>query len=252
MPVLPNLEGKTSPSPVHLLFSGGRDSSLAACLLLSHGLAVHLLTGRSGTESGGELTELRLGELRAAFPHAALEHSYMNTTGMFREIAIRDIEQDFAAYRHNMILVGAKIALIAEGILSCLAAGATRLADGSAGYQSDFGEQRRVALSRFGAFCSGYGISFVTPVAGYESELEVKRHLTVFGMTSKSLEATSIFGDSFSRPSDEVVAAYIDEKIAVARQLIALRLGDRGLGCGLRAETSGEVSPPLTHRRSAV
>lgn len=214
-------------APVHILFSGGRDSSLAACLLTARGHEVRLLTGRSGTEAGANLTELRLAELRAAFPQSPFDHAYLNTTGMFREIAIIDIERDFAKYRHNMILVGAKIALISEAILHCLAANGSTLADGSTAYQSDFGEQRPLALARLSEFCRRSGIKFLTPVSSYDSELAVRRDLVAFGLTSKSLEAVSIFGDSFSRPSDQAVEDYIGEKLVIAERLIALRLGGR-------------------------
>ena len=49
------------------------------------------------------------------------------------------------------------------------------------------------------------------------------------GVTNKSLESVSIFGDSFSEPSDSIVNEYIESKLPLCEKYLAdmnkLRVG---------------------------
>lgn len=208
---------------IAVLFSGGRDSSLAACLLAASGSEVLLLTGRSGTEAGGELTEIRTRELIEALGSKILAHEYLNTRASFREIAISQIEHDFRKYGKNLILLGATLALLTEAVVFCLNRGIHRIATGVVGYQGGYGEQRPCATDQFRRFLARYDIEYVTPVFDYASEDDVKYDLASFGVTTKSLEAVSIFSDSFSEAPDEVIVAYLEAKAAMAHGIINLR-----------------------------
>jgi hypothetical protein len=183
-----------------------------------------LLTGRSGTESGPNLTDVRVEELRAALSDSFGSHVYLNTRAAFRAIAIANIERDFQDFSKNLVLLGATLALVAEATVYCVKSGITVLASGAAKYQSTYAEQREVAVDIFREFLSEYGIRYEVPVYGYDTELQVKYDLFAFGVSTKSLESNSIFADSFSMPEDDTVKAYLESKLSVARDHINLRL----------------------------
>ena len=39
-----------------------------------------------------------------------------------------------------------------------------------------------------------------------------------FGLSSKSLEGVSIFGDAFSEPTEQIVAEYIQDKLSICEE----------------------------------
>src|SRR6266545_4501134 len=79
---------------VAILFSGGRDSSLAACLLAIKGYQVHLLSFISGLGVKGEVSEYRVQELIERFPQNIVGRVRLPTFGIVRKIAILNIEND--------------------------------------------------------------------------------------------------------------------------------------------------------------
>ncbi len=72
-----------------------------------------------------------------------------------------------------------------------------------------------------------FGIQYRSPIyESSQSEEDVKYRLLQLGISTKSLEGISIFGDSFSAPSDETVFAYLHEKAPVALNIIKFLSGD--------------------------
>lgn len=104
---------------VAVLFSGGRDSSLAACLFALKGYRVHLLSFVSGIGIKSDISDYRYNELHTRFPHHILGRESIPIFGLFRKIAIVNIEEDFAKYKVNLILVGEKMAMHAAAIVYC-------------------------------------------------------------------------------------------------------------------------------------
>lgn len=212
-----------SPSPESatlVLFSGGRDSSLAACLLATAGRRVHLLTCDNGVCIGGDLSQHRYVELQAALRQRLDGRTVASTMGLFRRVALQDIEADFARFGKNLILLGSQLATHTEGIVHCLDRGLRSMAAGSTRYQAHFPEQMDVARDRLRAFCGEFGVEYLLPVADFASEDEVKYRLLDYGVSTKSLEAVSIFSDTFSEPTAEQVSDYIQLKLPICREYI--------------------------------
>lgn len=84
---------------VAVLFTGGKDSSLVACLEASKGNNVHLLTGVSGIGIKSELSEIRVKELIERFPNVVIERHFLSTSALLRKIAIKDIEKDILKWK---------------------------------------------------------------------------------------------------------------------------------------------------------
>lgn len=100
-----------------------------------------------------------------------------------------------------------------------------------------------MAKEHFIKFLSDYGIEYNSPV--YElatSSEEVKYRLLQLGLSTKSLEGISIFGDSFTTPDDETILNYLREKDEIAREIVAFLEGDLTAGGGKEHEvaTSGD------------
>jgi hypothetical protein len=77
------------------------------------------------------------------------------------------------------------------------------------------------------SFCEHYSVEFITPVAQYRSSSDVGEALLAHGISTKSLEGFSIFSDTFSDPSEDVVESYILDKLphcyAYAEEMIRIR-----------------------------
>jgi 7-cyano-7-deazaguanine synthase in queuosine biosynthesis len=212
-----------------VLFSGGRDSSLAAILLAARGIGVHLLTCDNGATIHGEVTRHRVEELRAAFDDRIRGWVIHPTHALFRQVALIHIERDFATYQVNLVVLGSQLATLTEGILYCLEHGITSLAVGFTAYQSHFAEQTPVAISLFEDYCNGFGIRFLTPTRDRASADSVRESLLAYGVSTKSLEGFSIFSDTFSDPSPEQVDAYIREKLPLCRAHVRSMLQAKGI-----------------------
>lgn len=182
------------------------------------------MTAQTGGTIPTEIVEHRVSELRAAFPDIEIEWRKRPCSGIFRRIAIADIEADFVRFSVNLILVGHHLAVQAEGLVLCAELGAERLLVGSSSYQaSEYAEQSPEALDFFRAFCARHGVALETPVRDYASLDDVKFALLDFGVTTKSLEAVSLFADSFSPPSAQTVREYLAVKATLADAYVELR-----------------------------
>ncbi|MFJ8826958.1 hypothetical protein ACIREE_34955 [Streptomyces sp. NPDC102467] len=209
-----------------ILFSGGRDSSLAACLEANAGRDLLLMTARTGATIETDVVPLRVGEIVRSFPAVSVEHHLTHSAGIFRRVAIADIESDFATYRTNLILLGHQMAIQCEGIALALHRNIKRVVSGFSSYQAhEYMEQIPEAVAFSREFFQSYGLQFETPIEPYGTLDDVKFQLLDFGVTTKSLEAVSLFADSFSVAETDAVTAYMESKLDVCRSYIKLKTG---------------------------
>jgi hypothetical protein len=207
--------GKSEDLPVvAVMFSGGRDSSLAAVIYCTRGSRVQLLRFMTGFGIPSLLPEIREAELRNRFDDKILPTPEpIGVYGLVRRIAVAEIEDDFRLFDgKNLILLGEKLALQAASIVYCLNNGIEVLADGTSGYQAEMPEQRNTAIEFFQDLAQCYGVRYETPVKSATSSDEVKYSLLEAGISTKSLEGISMFADSFSMADDDTVRAYLEFK----------------------------------------
>lgn len=212
---------------VAVLFTGGKDSSLVACLEASKGNNVHLLTGVSGIGIKSELSEIRVKELIERFPNVVIEIHFLSTSALLRKIAIKDIEKDILKWKCNLVLLGDKMAIHAAATAYCIQNGITKLLDGVVKYQDELVEQKIIAMEMLKNFEKEYNITYESPIYEFGDKKAVKYALLEFGISNKSLEGVSIFGDSFTEPDDSVIKEYIEDKIHYCREHIDLLLGNK-------------------------
>ncbi|KGX91128.1 hypothetical protein N781_05425 [Pontibacillus halophilus JSM 076056 = DSM 19796] len=226
---------------VAVLFTGGRDSSLVACLEALQGREVHLLTCNSGIGIGSELSQIRVDQLMDKFPNEIKGRTILPTYGLFRSIAIEHLEEDFRRFGINLVLLGDKLAIHAAATVYCLQNGITRIVDGCVGYQEDLAEQKEASIELLKDFERQYGIDYESPIYHYGSQDDVKYALLTLGLSSKSLEGVSIFGDAFSEPTNEQVTEYITGKLPICENHIEWMTNTASL-----VERTKYVSPKLT------
>jgi hypothetical protein len=209
---------------VVVLFTGGRDSSLVVSLYANKMQFVHLITSNNGTVINSKISNYRYKELRERFGSHIVNRAIIPSHGLFRRVALANIESDFKKYHKNLILLGDQLSIHTHAILYCIANGIKELASGFVSYEKEFAEQNLTAISLLKAFVNEYGINYYTPIYNYKSIDEVKYRLLDFGISTKSLEGFSIFADSFSVPSEKVVGMYIKEKLSICKEYIDFKL----------------------------
>lgn len=225
-----------SVKPQLVMFTGGRDSTLAACYLMLQGIPVHLWSGNSGCSLHRGILAHRVDELRGRFGDLVVDHTVADISGAFRSIAIENLESDILKYRKNLVLLGEKLAIHAHLVDFCHRNGINTINDGITHYQMEFPEQRQVAKAFLVEMMAQYDINYQSPIYEFaQSADDVKYRLLQLGISTKSLEGISIFADSFSTPSDEVILAYLREKAPLAQNIVRFLSGETLLTPALKA-----------------
>jgi hypothetical protein len=206
-----------SASPVAVLFSGGRDSTLAALLCHRAGSFLHLLSFDSGMGYGGELREVRIREFARVLGPASYIWHIIPNYGLVREICFAAIERDISEDGCQQILLGESLAMVARAIAYCLVHNIPTIVSGAAGYQQFYPEQQPEAMDFFGMLCAEFGLRLEAPVLTYNSEQAVKDELLMAGLSSKSLEASTILADLDRGGSASAIMPYLKRKLSITR-----------------------------------
>lgn len=207
-----------------VLFSGGRDSSLATCKLAERGNLLYLLNFDNGATIEKEVTKIKFEELRKRYPDNIVHFAQKAIFGLFRKLALENIEKDFLKHKTNLICLGCKLASHVEAIIYGVENSISIIADGYNRYQAnEFMEQRAEAIEIIKNFCSEYGILYINPIYNYESKKTVKYSLFEHGISFKSLEGSCLFGDTASIPSKQDVISYIYDRLQICREYIKAR-----------------------------
>ncbi|KAB7899007.1 hypothetical protein GA565_19945 [Rouxiella sp. S1S-2] len=209
------------------MFTGGRDSTLAACYLMLQGIPVHLYSANSGCSLHRGILAHRVDELKNRFGELVVAHTVEDISGTFRSIAIENIEGDILKYRKNLVLLGEKLAIHAHLIDFCRRHDIDVINDGITHYQQEFPEQRLVAKEYLVDLMQEFSIQYNSPIYEFaQSSDDVKYRLLQLGISTKSLEGVSIFGDSFTTPSDDTIISYLREKTPLALNIVKFLSGE--------------------------
>lgn len=206
---------------ISLLFSGGRDSSLACSVLARQGYHIHLLTFNNGATASNNLIEYRISELQALFPKQIIGWERIPSYGLFKKIALSRIEQDFQNYKINLICLGCKLAMHTKALQYSISHDINILASGNTKYQSNWSEQNPVAINILEGFCKKFGVEYINPIYNLlDSEDQAKEMLYDMGFSPKALEATCLFGSTFSDAPESVIIKYLEEKIPLCEEYL--------------------------------
>lgn len=160
-----------------LMFSGGRDSTLAAVRLHNSGHAPILVTITSDHLTGIGAVFQRLAELKKQLPLDTRWLTVVQPTELKTDTSF--YEQTCLSCHHAYVVVAAAIALSRN---------AKCLAFGYAGYQNGWPEQTPLAVERLAAVMKSLGIELLLPVYDLASRLETTEELRRYGLATESLE----------------------------------------------------------------
>lgn len=216
-------EVKHNGEAAALLFSGGIDCSLVALMLRKEGYFVHLLHYEHGANISNGLHRIRVDELKQVTGSDKIILKELSHRGLFRKVALVNMEQDFAKYKTSMICLGCRLAMHMETIVYCLQNDIHTVADGSVKYQNDFPEQNGIALEKFRKLYQQYDIEYITLLADVESAKDVKYQLLDNGISIQSMEDTCLFSNTFSEASEEAIGEFLDERLQECNDYIKER-----------------------------
>jgi len=200
-----------------LLFSGGRDSSLACIELAKQDYTLYLLTFDNGAILNLNYSNQRYKELKKLLPNKIKSRIVLPSFGLFKEISLKGLENDFSKYKKNLICMGCKLTMHVLSLSYCIEKNIKNIADGYTEYQKDYMEQRPEVISEIKKLHSEFGVRYLNPVYDVTDVKEIKKRLMIAGLSPESMEGSCLFGDTFSVPSTEILMAYLKEKIELCR-----------------------------------
>jgi hypothetical protein len=167
----------TSSSTCVLLFSGGRDSTLAAIRLARSFSRIVLVTVKSPYMTGASKLELRLEELKRVL---SVQCEWLLVPEK-RLLANQAEAEDLGCIGCHFGYFASAYSIARQLDCNCIACGFVE-------YQNSWVEQTPYSVVRLRHLMSQYGIKLVLPVAELRSKREVQMELTSYGVTQDSLE----------------------------------------------------------------
>ena len=148
-----------------LLFSGGVDSTMAACQLADAFERVDLVSYENGYGHYRiRRTARRARELERHYP-GRFHHTILSVRDLFEALVLDSLHEDYDRYGSGFIwCMGCKLAMHTRTIARCLAGGVRVVADGSSSSTTEMVEQMPASIDRVKAFYAEYGIRFENPV----------------------------------------------------------------------------------------
>lgn len=158
-----------------LLYSGGTDSTLAACLLAERHASVTLLTfSRFGLFSVGN-AGLNAAKLRDRYG-SGISHVFLPVDGLFRKVSYDRYFSNL--FRHGFFLLSTcglcKLAMHVRAAVWCLDNGVTRVADGANKGMHLFPDQQPGVIGLLRKMYASVGINYENPVFDFEGPQDIE------------------------------------------------------------------------------
>lgn len=201
-----------------LMFSGGRDSTLAALRLHDAGYALKLVTITAGHLFGLSSVEQRLREIATTLP---AETEWLQIV----QPALRGTQRFF--HRQTCLPCQSAYVVVAGNVAR--QAGIGKIALGYAGYQAGWPEQGLQATRVLKATLRRHGIELVLPVYDIKSRLSAEQELRARGVSELAFEQkctrqvnnVELEGAELSQQL-ELWAKAIDEELSKTRLLLSV------------------------------
>jgi len=173
-----------SGDEVALLYSGGADSSLAACTLAKTFRKVHLNTFSRPGFMACRFSDSHFLRMRERFPDSEFFHRLIPAGKFYAEVEGRGRWQAFK--KHGLLILNScghcKTALHWRNLIFCLQNGIKYAADGAVVGAEEFAEQNpRILMPELSALYAAFGITLLHPV--YEEGLSTELTLYELGIS---------------------------------------------------------------------
>jgi predicted subunit of tRNA(5-methylaminomethyl-2-thiouridylate) methyltransferase len=235
----------TAKKQITLLFSGGVDSTMAACQLAELFEKVHLVSYSNGY--GHYLisrTAKRAKELSRHYP-GKFQHSIISIRELFESLVIDTLDEDYAKNGSGFIwCMGCKLAMHMHTIIYNTENDIHMAADGSSFDTSEMVEQMPLSVAKIKGFYCEYGITFDNPVYKKKRQDSIKALKTMgfkmglqIGDRFLGVQPKCKPGELYYMPlllrgtppnhQEKMIGTYIDAKIEWARDYLNKNLGEK-------------------------
>jgi hypothetical protein len=202
-----------------LMFSGGRDSTLAAVRLHHRGYIPVLVTVTSAHLTGIQIVRQRLLELKAILPEDTRWYTIRQPQQLHTDTSF--YERTCLPCHHAYTVVGVALAMS----FRC-----SHLAFGYVQYQRDWPEQTPLAIERLSAIVSEFGIKLLLPVYNVTSRDRAIEELTANGLSGVPFEQKcTIQVTNIALPDDKLKAQIDLWDRAIRRSAASLHLIDTAI-----------------------
>ena len=192
---------------LHML-SGGRDSLLAAALLIEQGYNLELITFDNGHIDGIERVSTVVACLKSRYQNGTVTHLKPNRIGMtFHRYMMQDwyrksrerewMFPELQTYQAHCL--SCKTAMYVHAIAYCVAHNIKFLSEGAREKQGFFIELPEMK-ERYEQLCEKYGIQLLWPVYKLDSDMERKRLLDERELQTKTWEPQCYLGCPLRSP----------------------------------------------------
>lgn len=219
------MEKSLNKKKVLLMFSGGRDSFLAACRLIAKGYMVYLIAYDNGCISyisnAREVAQriiCRFGKYRVKYVGV---HMIAQNILPLMQRALYSTPKDISSEYPDLLIyqlqcLACHTAMYLHSIAFCKANGIDFLAEGAREQQQFFVELPEMK-QRYEALCKHYGLALLLPVFELDSDIQRKQELAEWGFLPKSYESQCWLGCPMKEPLTEPqiasLAKYYDNEI---------------------------------------
>jgi hypothetical protein len=195
-----------------LMFSGGRDSSIAALRLVKRYSKVILVTVTSEHLLGIDTVYRRLAEIRRFMPDSAEWCCVKQPSTLLTDITF--YAPTCLPCHHSYVVVGS---LLAEQN------GARNIAFGYAGYQASWPEQTSYAINRLKGLLAEFGFDLILPVYEINNIDDIKSELVEYGLSIIALEQKCSRQVTNIELKSDILCKEIDQWINSIRITLRLR-----------------------------
>jgi hypothetical protein len=240
------IESPGDTDPVTLLFSGGVDSTMAACKLAETQEHVHLVSFNNGYgHYKMERTAQRADEVRQRYP-GKVSYQLISVRELFEHMVLSTLEADYRRYGSGFIwCMGCKLAMHTRTIIYNVENDVYRAADGSSFATSEMVEQMPLSVGKIRGFYCEYGFAFRNPVytnrredsivalkrMGFRQGLRIRDRFLGVQPKCKPGELyymPLILRGTQPRHQEDDVADYIETKLEWAREYLKRTLSRPG------------------------
>jgi len=207
------------------LYSGGKDSHLAACLLVKEGYRVHLVTFENGAGMAGKNAEHGAKRMIERFGDDAVKYlGLYSTVSFWREFFLPffnmkpvEIQQEFGQITISQFnCLSCRSAMYVVAIKLADQHQITAIADGARSIQG-FVIELPCMIEQFKSFLNEYGLEFLYPVLELENDWRLKNLLLSYGFVPKTIEPQCLLGAPLKGIPDEEIQEAV---VKCFRQLI--------------------------------
>jgi len=194
-----------------LMFSGGRDSTLAAARLSKTFHQCTLITVLFKHLIGIEKVHLRIAQLKKIIPEGS------------EWLQVAQPELPISKSLINATCLPCQQAYVSVGAIIAQRFGISNLAMGYSGYQKSWPEQTPYATTSLQRLLQDFGISLHLPAYDIQSKEDAVNELVRLGLTYESLEQKCLKHNSNIELSREVLKSEIDKWIDGISETIRLK-----------------------------